>query len=61
MVLRFYGDLTEAAIAAELGIAPGTVKSTLHRALTKLRARPELADREGGPAGLNPRNIEVTV
>ncbi|MFI6844587.1 SigE family RNA polymerase sigma factor [Kitasatospora sp. NBC_00085] len=61
VVLRYYGDLSEAETAAELGIAPGTVKSTLHRALSKLRARPELADRDGGAAGLNPRNIEVKV
>ncbi|MBP0455021.1 MULTISPECIES: SigE family RNA polymerase sigma factor [unclassified Kitasatospora] len=61
VVLRYYGDLSEADTAAELGIAPGTVKSTLHRALSKLRALPELADREGGTAGPTPRNVEVTV
>lgn len=38
VVLRHYFDLPEAAVAAELGIAPGTVKSTLSRALSKLRA-----------------------
>ncbi|WP_323747852.1 sigma-70 family RNA polymerase sigma factor [Catenulispora rubra] len=37
VVLRYYADLSEAQTAAEVGIAPGTVKSTLHRALTKLR------------------------
>lgn len=37
VVLRHYFDLSEAAAAAELGIAPGTVKSTLSRALAKLR------------------------
>ena len=36
-MLRHYFDLSEAAVAAELGIAPGTVKSTLSRALGKLR------------------------
>ncbi|WP_063783343.1 SigE family RNA polymerase sigma factor [Streptomyces sp. XY431] len=61
VVLRYYGDLSEAETAAELGIAPGTVKSTLHRALSKLRARPELADRTGGPAGHDPSDIEVAV
>ncbi|GGV11877.1 RNA polymerase sigma-E factor [Kitasatospora herbaricolor] len=45
VVLRYYGDLSEARIAAELGIAVGTVKSTLHRALAKLRALPELVGR----------------
>jgi RNA polymerase sigma-70 factor (sigma-E family) len=49
IVLRFYADLAEAAIAAELGIAPGTVKSTLARALGKLRAHPALADRDPQP------------
>jgi RNA polymerase sigma-70 factor (sigma-E family) len=43
VVLRFYCDLTEPAIAAEAGIALGTVKSTLARALTRLRAMPGLA------------------
>ncbi|MFI9329727.1 SigE family RNA polymerase sigma factor [Kitasatospora sp. NPDC052868] len=61
VVLRYYADLSEAGIAAELGIAPGTVKSTLHRALAKLRARPELADRLGGAAGWNPTDIEEKV
>ncbi|MEU1290177.1 SigE family RNA polymerase sigma factor [Kitasatospora sp. NPDC005856] len=60
VVLRYYGDLTEAAIAAELGIAPGTVKSTLHRAMSKLRALPELADRSGGAVSPT-THIEVTV
>lgn len=61
VVLRYYGDLSEAETAAELGIAPGTVKSTLHRALAKLRARPELADRTGGSAVRTPGDVEVTV
>lgn len=39
VVLRHYYDLPEAAVAHELGIASGTVKSTLSRALTKLRIR----------------------
>ncbi len=39
VVLRHYYDLSEATVAQELGIAPGTVKSTLARALTKLRVR----------------------
>jgi RNA polymerase sigma-70 factor (sigma-E family) len=37
VVLRHYFDLSEAAVAAELRIAQGTVKSTLSRALGKLR------------------------
>jgi RNA polymerase sigma factor (sigma-70 family) len=43
VVLRFYCDLSEAAIAAEAGIAVGTVKSTLARAMKRLRAMPDLA------------------
>ena len=43
VVLRFWYDLGEAQIAAELGVARGTVKSTLSRAMTKLREDPELS------------------
>ena len=38
ITLRYYVGLSEAEIAAELSIAPGTVKSTAARALAKLRA-----------------------
>ena len=37
IVLRFYLDLSEQEIAAQLRIAPGTVKSAASRAMTKLR------------------------
>lgn len=37
VVLRHYFDLSEREVARELDIAPGTVKSTLSRALAKLR------------------------
>lgn len=37
IVLRFYEDLSEAEIARTLGVAPGTVKSLLHRATAELR------------------------
>jgi RNA polymerase sigma-70 factor (sigma-E family) len=37
VLLRFYLDLPEAEIARALKIAPGTVKSRLHRALEHLR------------------------
>jgi RNA polymerase sigma-70 factor (sigma-E family) len=36
LVLRFYLDMTESQIAAELGITTGTVRSTAHRALSAL-------------------------
>jgi RNA polymerase sigma-70 factor (sigma-E family) len=38
IVLRYYLGLSEAEIAAELGLAAGTVKSTASRATQKLRA-----------------------
>ena len=39
IVLRYYEDLSEAEIAAQLGMAPGTVKSYASRALTALRTQ----------------------
>ena len=36
VVLRFYEDLSEAAIAELLGCRPGTVKSLIHRGLAKV-------------------------
>lgn len=38
VVLRYYADLADSDIAAEVGVAVGTVKSTSARALRKLRA-----------------------
>ena len=35
--MRYEEDLTQAAIAAKLGIPEGTVKVRLHRARNKLR------------------------
>jgi RNA polymerase sigma-70 factor (ECF subfamily) len=35
--LRYFLELSEAEMAAALEVAPGTVKSRLHRALRKLR------------------------
>jgi RNA polymerase sigma-70 factor (sigma-E family) len=45
VVLRHYFDLPEAEVAAELGVSRGTVKSTLSRALGKLRVAVEDGDR----------------
>jgi RNA polymerase sigma factor (sigma-70 family) len=37
VVLRYYAGLSEREIAAAMKVRPGTVKSTLHRALAQLR------------------------
>jgi RNA polymerase sigma-70 factor (sigma-E family) len=37
IVLRYYEDMTESEIARTLGISLGTVKSTMSRAMAKLR------------------------
>lgn len=42
VVLRYYEDMTEAEIAEVLGISQGTVKSTVSRAVAKLRIDAEL-------------------
>ncbi|MGW2716550.1 SigE family RNA polymerase sigma factor [Streptomyces sp. NPDC001492] len=44
VVLRYCEQMTTFETAATLGMAPGTVKSTLHRALTQLRQ--EIARRD---------------
>ncbi|WP_353953730.1 sigma-70 family RNA polymerase sigma factor [Knoellia sp. S7-12] len=41
ITLRYVEDLSEAEIALALGCRPGTVKSTLHRAIATLRIRME--------------------
>ncbi|MCU0261734.1 MAG: hypothetical protein MUE78_12000 [Ilumatobacteraceae bacterium] len=48
VVLRYHLDWSEADTAAALGIAPGTVKSRLSRALTRLAEM--LEDPHGRPA-----------
>jgi RNA polymerase sigma-70 factor (sigma-E family) len=42
VMLRYYEDLSEAQIAGRLGVSIGTVKSTVSRAMAKLRADAEL-------------------
>lgn len=42
VVLRFFEDMTEAEVADTLGISLGTVKSTVSRAVAKLRTDAEL-------------------
>jgi RNA polymerase sigma-70 factor (sigma-E family) len=42
VMLRFYDDMTEPEVAAALGVSVGTVKSTVARAVAKLRKDAEL-------------------
>jgi RNA polymerase sigma-70 factor (sigma-E family) len=44
LVLRVFDDLSEAQVAQVLNCATGTVKSTMARALAKLREDPRLAE-----------------
>ena len=51
LVLRVFDDLSEAQVAEVLGCAVGTVKSTMARAVARLREDPqlgELLEREAG-------------
>jgi RNA polymerase sigma-70 factor (sigma-E family) len=45
VVLRYYEDMTEAEVADVLGVSRGTVKSTVSRAVAKLRVDAELLAR----------------
>lgn len=42
VMLRYYDDMSEPEVAAALGVSVGTVKSTVARAVAKLRADAEL-------------------
>jgi RNA polymerase sigma factor (sigma-70 family) len=42
VVLRYFEDMTEAEVADVLGVSLGTVKSTVSRAVAKLRIDAEL-------------------
>ncbi len=55
IVLRFYEDMSEAEIACMLGVSVGTVKSTISRAVAKLRIDAELL----GDFGASARDIPV--
>ena len=44
VVLRYLSDLSEADVAALLGVTPGSVKTHLHRGLGRLRSLLDAAD-----------------
>ncbi|MEU5859901.1 SigE family RNA polymerase sigma factor [Nonomuraea sp. NPDC047529] len=48
IVLRYYEDMTEPEIARTLGISVGTVKSTVSRAMAKLRSALGISSEPGG-------------
>ena len=47
VMLRYFEDMTEPEIAALLGVSLGTVKSTVSRAVAKLRVDTELGEDSG--------------
>jgi RNA polymerase sigma-70 factor (sigma-E family) len=47
VMLRYFEDMTEPEIAATLGISLGTVKSTVSRAVARLRIDAELGENSG--------------
>jgi predicted DNA-binding protein (UPF0251 family) len=51
IVLRYYEDMSEPEIADALGVSRGTVKSTVSRAVAKLRIDAELAGHVPGGTG----------
>jgi RNA polymerase sigma-70 factor (sigma-E family) len=55
LVLRFYEDLSDAQIAADLGCRQGTVRSIVSRALAALRAETERRSRDISPTNGNLR------
>ncbi len=46
LALKFYLDLSEADIAAAMGISPGSVKTHVHRGLAALHAALEIAEED---------------
>ncbi|MGH3157755.1 MAG: SigE family RNA polymerase sigma factor, partial [Streptosporangiaceae bacterium] len=58
VVLRYYEDMSEAEIAGILGISLGTVKSTVSRAVAKLRIDAELIGDFGVPEQAGPERAD---
>ena len=62
LVLRYFEDLPEADVARILGCSVGTVRSTTHRSLARLRAlAPELAALGPAEAEQQPSHLESPV
>lgn len=55
VVLRYFHDLSDAEIAADLRITPSTVRSQLARGIDKLRDRFPALSGPSGPSGPSPR------
>ncbi|MGW3986744.1 SigE family RNA polymerase sigma factor [Streptomyces sp. NPDC004830] len=61
VVLRYFEDLPEGEVAALLGCPVGTVRSTAHRSLAKLRALvPELGPEGPGQSGQQMQSLSYT-
>ncbi|MEV0120005.1 SigE family RNA polymerase sigma factor [Streptomyces sp. NPDC050703] len=61
LVLRYFEDLPEAEVARLLGCTVGTVRSTTHRSLARLRSlAPELARLDGPDTGARPQSTDLS-
>ena len=60
VVLRYYVDLSEADVAAHVGVSVGTVKSTSSKALAKLRRSPNLSDTDLSDTDLSDPDLPDT-
>ncbi|MFF9771909.1 SigE family RNA polymerase sigma factor [Streptomyces sp. NPDC053086] len=66
LVLRYWEQMSTDETAAALGMAPGTVKSTLHRALAQLRQElkhrdPDSASQAAGTANSPTQSLTGTI
>ncbi len=60
VMLRYFADMTEPEIAAALGVSLGTVKSTVSRAVARLRGDVELGE-DPGPVTPDATNYDLSV